>query len=235
MSELNDLTLKVSDRLAGGRQVCKKLRASGSIPVVFYGKELNKMYSVQEREFRSLMRNSAGAAALFRLESEGGEDELALIKELQRHPLTDDILHIDFLQVTRGQELQTKVPVTIVGEAVGVKNSGGILEVSSTEVDIRCRPSLLPSSIELDVCDLDLGQNLQLSDLPTLEGITYPGDPSQVIVSCVGSASGRAAADEDDDLVDAESEEGEGGEEAGEKTAEDGEGGGEESQDSDNG
>ena len=222
MSELNDLTLKVSAREEVGRQACKKLRAAGVIPVVYYGKDINKPYSVEERDFRKLMRNSAGSAALFRLQSADGEDELALIKELQRHPLTDSILHIDFIQVTRGQELQTKIPVVIVGEAVGVKTSGGILEASMNEVEIRCRPSALPSSVELDVSDLDLGDNLQVSDLPQIEGVSYPGDPTQVLVACVGSASGRAAAEDEDELSD---EDGlEESEETAEESAEESEG-----------
>ena len=204
MSELNDLTLKVSSRKEVGRQACKKLRAAGVIPVVYYGKDINKPYSVEERDFRKLMRNSAGSAALFRLQSADGEDELALIKELQRHPLTDSILHIDFIQVTRGQELQTKIPVVIVGEAVGVKTSGGILEASMNEVEIRCRPSALPSSVELDVSDLDLGDNLQVSDLPQIEGVSYPSEPTQVLVACVGSASGRAAAEDEEEISEEE-------------------------------
>ena len=204
MAELNDLTLRVAVRTEVGRQACKKLRAVGTIPVVYYGKDVNKSYSVEEREFRKLMRNSAGSAALFRLQSADGENELALIKELQRHPLTDAILHIDFIQVTRGQELQTKVPVLIVGEAIGVKTSGGILEVSMNEVEVRCRPSLLPSSVELDVSDLDLGDNLQVSDLPQIEGVSYPSEPTQVLVACVGSASGRAAAEDEEEISEEE-------------------------------
>jgi len=207
MAELNDLTLQVAARTEVGRQACKKLRADGTIPAVYYGKDVNKTYSVEEREFRKLMRNSAGTAALFRLQSADGEDELALIKELQRHPLTDSILHVDFIQVTRGQELQTKIPVVIVGEAIGVKTSGGILEASMNEVEVRCRPSLLPSSVELDVSDLDLGDNLQVSDLPKIEGVSYPGEPTQVLVACVGSASGRAAAEDEEGIFEEETAE----------------------------
>ena len=222
MAELNDLTLQVAARTEVGRQACKKLRAAGTIPVVYYGKDVNKPYSVKEREFRKLMRNSAGTAALFRLQSADGEDELALIKELQRHPLTDSILHIDFIQVTRGQELQTKIPVVIVGEAIGVKTSGGILEASMNEVEVRCRPSLLPSSVELDVSDLDLGDNLQVSDLPKIEGVSYPGEPTQVLVACVGSASGRAAAEDEEEV--SEEEGAEESEETAEESAEESEG-----------
>jgi large subunit ribosomal protein L25 len=219
MSQLNDLTLKVALREESGRYACKKLRSSGRIPIIYYGKDLNKSYSLEEREFRQLMRNSAGAASLFRLQSGDGEDELALIKEMQRHPLTDAILHIDFIHVTRGQELQTKVPLEMVGEAVGVKMTGGILEVSTNEVEVRCRPSALPSSIEVDITDLVLGDNLQVKDLPEIDGVSFPGDPLQVLVACVASASGRASADDEDigeETDIAEGEEGDSSSEEGE-------------------
>ena len=101
--------------------------------------------------------------------------------------------------MTRGQELQTKVPLEITGEAVGVKMTGGILEVNTNEVEVRCRPSALPTSIEIDVTDLDLGDNLQVKDLPEIDGVSFPGDPLQVLVACVGSASGRASADDDEE------------------------------------
>jgi large subunit ribosomal protein L25 len=212
MSKLNDLTLNVVSREDTGRYACKQLRSSGRIPIIYYGKDLNKSYSLEEREFRQLMRNSAGTASLFRLQLSDGEDELALIKEMQRHPITDAILHIDFVQVTRGQELQTKVPLEISGEAIGVKMSGGILEANANEVEVRCRPSALPSSIEVDVTELDLGDNLQVKDLPEMDGVSFPGDPLQVLVACVASASGRASADDDgldDDTDVAEGEESE--------------------------
>lgn len=199
MSELNELTLTVAERADTGRKACKQLRSGGRVPAVFYGKEVNKSYSFDEREFRTLMRNSSGAASLFSLRAGEGEGELALIKELQRHPTTDAILHIDFIQVMRGQELTTKVPLVLVGDSVGVKNAGGILDVNANEIEIRCRPSQLPSSVELNVSELDLGENLQVQDLPELEGVTYVADAAQVIVSCVGSASGRAAAGEGED------------------------------------
>ena len=90
------------------------------------------------------------------------------------------------------------------------------------EVEVRCRPSLLPSSVELDVSDLDLGDNLQVSDLPQIEGVTYPGDRPQVLVACVGSASGRAAAEDEEEV--SEEEGAEESEETAEESAEESEG-----------
>ena len=119
-----------------------------------------------------------------------------MIKELQRDQIKDRILHIDFIQVTRGEDLQTKVPLVLKGEAEGVKTSNGILEVLANDIEIRCRPSKLPSSVELDISELLLGENLQVKDLPALDGVAYVATEDTILVSCVGSASGRSDAEE---------------------------------------
>ena len=159
MSELSDLTIKVAPRDQTGRQACNKLRASGRIPAVLYGKELNKSVSLEDRSMRILLRKASGTSSLLRLLGEKGEDELVLIKDMQMDPIKNSILHIDFVQVNRGEDLQTKIPLTLNGEAEGVKTEGGILEVLVNEVEIRCRPSNLPAHIELDISNLALGES----------------------------------------------------------------------------
>jgi large subunit ribosomal protein L25 len=133
-----------------------------------------------------------------RLIGEEGEDELVLIKELQQDKIRDRILHIDFVQVKRGEDLQTSVPLSVIGEAEGVKVEGGILEVLANDIEIRCRPSKLPSLIELNINNLGLGGNLQIKDLPKLDGVEYIASDDIILVSCVGSASGRSGSDDEE-------------------------------------
>ncbi|MDC0921118.1 50S ribosomal protein L25 [Opitutales bacterium] len=199
MSELSDLTIKVAPREQTGRQACNRLRASGRIPAVFYGKQINKSYSIEDRAMRILLRKASGSSSLFRLLGEKGEDELVLIKDMQMDSIKDTITHIDFIQVNRGEDLQTKVPLTLLGEAEGVKTQGGILEALVNEVEIRCRPSNLPSQIELDISKLELGENLQVKDLPVIEGVAYVAELDGMLVSCVGSAGGRSSAEDNED------------------------------------
>lgn len=198
MSELSDLTIKVAPREKTGRQACNKLRASGRIPAILYGKEINKSVSLEDRSMRILLRKASGTSSLLRLLGEEGEDELVLIKDMHMDPIKNSILHIDFVQVNRGEDLQTKIPLTLNGEAEGVKSEGGILEVLVNEVEIRCRPSNLPSQVELDISKLALGENLQIKDLPKLEGVEYVAEPDGMLVSCVGSAGGRSSAEEEE-------------------------------------
>ena len=92
----------------------------------------------------------------------------------------------------------------IVGEASGVKNEGGILEILANEIEIKCRPSKLPSQIDLDISTLDLGSNLQVRDLSVIDGVTFTDSPEMMLVSCVGSASGRSDSEEADVSKEAE-------------------------------
>ena len=203
MSELSDLTLKFSQRNETGTSSSRQIRSSGRIPAVLYGKELNRSLSVDDKETRILLRKGAGSSSLMRLIGEDGEDELVLIKELQQDQINDKILHIDFIQIKIGENLQTSVPLTLIGEAIGVKGEGGILEVLANDIEIRCRPSNLPSLIELDITKLALGENLQIKDLPELDGVEFVSSDETILVSCVGSASGRS--ESEDEEVDGES------------------------------
>ncbi len=224
MSELSDLTINVAPREQTGRQACRKLRFAGRIPAVLYGKDYNQSFSLDDREMRILLRKASGTTSLLRLLGEKGEDELVLIKELQSDPIKNSILHIDFVQVTRGEDLQTKVPLVLIGEAEGVKMQGGVLEVLANEVEVRCRPSNLPSGLELDISELLLGGNLQVKDLPKIEGVAFVLDDDVALVSCVGSAGGRSdAGDEEDEEGTEEGAEGETeGDAEGEESAEEG-------------
>ena len=220
MSELSDLTLNFSLRDKTGTSASRQIRSQGRIPAVLYSKDANRILSVDDKEMRMLLRKAAGTTSLMRLIGEGGEDELVLIKELQEDKIHDKILHIDFVEVKRGEDLQTTVPLNLIGEAEGVKTHGGILEVVANDIEIRCRPSKLPSAIDLDISSLGLGENLQVKDLPVIDGVEYTSSDDAILVSCVGSASGRSESEEEEveDAGGAESEESEESEEDSEES-----------------
>lgn len=199
MSNITETILKVDSRVKHGTSLSKKLRSQGRIPAVFYGKDILKHYSVDDSKFRALMRSSGGTLSLIELQEDSGDKELALLKDIQIDSVKDNILHLDFVQVTRGQTLETKIPLELVGESIGVKSMGGILEFHQSEILVRCRPSQLPKGLELDISGLDLGDSLQIRNLPVIEGVEYVADPEGNIVTCVSSASGRAGADDETD------------------------------------
>jgi len=207
MSDITETVLQVNSREQHGSSLSKKLRSQGLIPAVLYGKNIHKHYSVNDSGFRALMRASGGSISLIELEENSGSRELALLKDMQIDSVKDQILHLDFIQVTRGQDLEAMVPLVVEGEAVGVKNMGGIMEVHLNEIEVRCRPSKLPNLVSIDVSDLNIGESLQLKDLAPIADVEFIGDPLSNLVSCVGSASGRASAETGEDQLEVQSEE----------------------------
>jgi len=208
MSDITDSTLIVKSRDQHGSSISKRLRSEGKIPAVFYGKDTLKHFTVEDSQFRTLMRTSGGSLSLIELDDGSGDKELALLKDMQVDSVKDSIIHLDFVQVTRGQSLEAKVPLELVGESPGVNNMGGILEFHQREILVRCRPSQLPKGLILDISELELGGSLQLKDIPEVEEVEFVGDPESNIVTCVGSASGRAGAEdlEEDEETEESSE-----------------------------
>ncbi|MFO8026887.1 MAG: 50S ribosomal protein L25 [Opitutales bacterium] len=183
---MHTYSLKISSRENTGRGVARRLRAEGRIPAALYGQGNARSISVSAIDFRNLNREIGGGAAVVELEDEKGETALSLVQEIQRDAVKDFINHIDFQEIERGHSFTTQIPVYLVGEAdcVGVKNTGGVIDHKSLEVEIRCRPSKLPDHVEVDVSELEVGEAIHISDLPALEAVEYLGEPAQVIVSC---------------------------------------------------
>ena len=182
---MQQYTLKIATRENTGRGVARRLRAEGQIPASLYGQGNARSISVSAVDFRDLNRQIGGGAALVELTDEKGDSALCLVQEVQYHAVKSSIDHIDFQEVERGHAFTTKVPVHLIREAdcVGVKNDGGVLDHKSHEVEIRCRPSKLPESVEVDVSALAVGGAIHIRDLPVLDEVEYLGEPDQVIVS----------------------------------------------------
>src|SRR5690606_22908083 len=138
-SAMKQLKLNVQSRNESGRGPARRLRASGSIPAVLYGKHTEPAsLAVEKKEIDRLLKEAAGTTALVQLSRDGGKPVLSLLQEMQRNPVTDQILHIDFQEVSTREEMLTHVNIQLVGEAYGVKNQNGTLDFVSYTVDIRC-------------------------------------------------------------------------------------------------
>ncbi|MEO0793931.1 MAG: 50S ribosomal protein L25 [Verrucomicrobiota bacterium] len=202
---MSEHLLSVKKREGIGRGHSRRLRAQGFIPAVIYGKSGNSALAVSERDFKMMMREVAGTAAVITLEDGDKYRIDALVHEMQRDPITDRFRHIDFLEVVKGQTISAHIPVHITGEPVGVKTEGGVLEVPVHELSVHCLPRNLPESIDIDVSNLGAGQAVHLRDVEVPEGVSFDGEPDMVIVA-VGS-SAKSKSDSDDDEAEASSEE----------------------------
>ena len=187
-------TLPVWIRVKGKASKPARLRREGSIPAVLYGKEVESCsLAVRKEDFTSFMRDSQGAGAILTLEGQEVDKQDVIVQAVARHPLTDEFEHIDFLALVEGRVIHASVQVHTKGEAIGVKQKGGILEHTTHEVAVACLPKYLPQSIEVDITDLDVGQAVHIRDLPVPEGVSYTGQADIVVVACTEPAGEVAA------------------------------------------
>lgn len=167
-----------------GKGGARKARATGHIPGVLYGHgEEPVPVTVQAREFDLALRGHKGGNPIVNLAVSGGE-YTALIRAVQYDPLTHDILHLDFQHISLTETIEVKVAVHLKGLPVGVKDGGGILETILREIEVRCLPTAIPSSIEVDVSHLNIGDSVHVSDV-VVPDVTILNDVAETIATVV--------------------------------------------------
>jgi len=195
-------TLAAQKREGTGKGVARKLRQTGRVPAVLYGRELESMHlSIDAREAEQLFRSISVDNTIVSLKVEGDKEPYeTLVREIQMHPWRGSMLHVDFLRIQAGVEVDLDVPVHLEGVPVGVRLNGGVLEQIIHEVPVRCIPSKIPDSFVLEVTGLDLNQSLHVSDIPLEEGIEIrmPGEQTICMVAVPrvaeeGAVEGEAA------------------------------------------
>jgi large subunit ribosomal protein L25 len=150
------------------------------VPAVLYGRELEAIHlSVDAHEAERLFHSISVDNTIVDLNVEGEKKPfLTLVREIQTHPWRNALLHVDFLRIQEGVAVDLDVPIRLVGIPAGVRLSGGVLEQSIHDLPIRCEPSKIPESIELDVTNMDINDALRVADLELPEGVEVriPGD-----------------------------------------------------------
>jgi large subunit ribosomal protein L25 len=177
-----EITLNVEVREAKGtKKELSTLRAGSRIPAVVYGGEKGPInIALSEREFMDA-RKKGGINAILRLKHPKGE-ETVMVKELQRHPVTDRPVHADFQRISLTKKIDARVPLVVIGVATGVKDFGGMLAIDLRELRIKALPTAIPQKIEVDVTKLGLHEALHVGDLKLPEGVEIVDDAKAVVV-----------------------------------------------------
>jgi large subunit ribosomal protein L25 len=177
-----EITIVVDVRAAKGtKKELSTLRAASRIPAVVYGGENPPLnIALSEREFMDA-RKKGGVNAILRLKHPKGE-ETVMVKELQRHPVTDRPTHADFQRISLTKKIDARVPLIVVGVATGVKDFGGMLAIDLRELRIKALPNKIPQKIEVDVTKLGLHEALHVGDLKLPEGVEIVDDAKAVVV-----------------------------------------------------
>lgn len=199
------ITLQAAPRERSGSAVSRRLRREGVIPAVVYGaRQTSAPIQVINADFAEILRHQSSQNFLVNLEIEGAEEKtkLAIVQEIQRNPITGQIVHVDFHAVREDETVHATVPVELVGDAAGVK-LGGRLEHLIHSLDIECLPGNLPDKIVHDVSGLAIGDAITIGDLALPEGVTAGMDPDVLVASLVEL---RTAAQEDLDAAESPAE-----------------------------
>jgi large subunit ribosomal protein L25 len=183
-------TLKLASvsRESAGKGTARRLRAEGRVPAVLYGHNEDPVKIwVNEQDFRRVLR-VRGEMGIIDLTIEGnvkGECD-AIIKEIQQHPSSGRILHVDFQRIHRGEKIKIEVPVELVGEPVGVKEMGGVLEHGPRELAVRCLPRDMSERIQIDVQPLKIHDAIHVRDIaskyPIFEFLDDPATTLAIVV-----------------------------------------------------
>ncbi len=188
-------TLSAASRTDTGKGVARKLRAAGHVPAVIYGhRRAPQSLAVETRTVERLLERIVAASTVVEL-SVDGTTTRTLIREIQRHPVKRNILHIDFQELVAGEQVTVKVPLVFEGVPAGVRMDGGILEETMHELELEVDPSAIPEKLTLDVTALTIGHSLHARDVALPAGVTLLTDADATV--CLVSAS-RAAASTDE-------------------------------------
>jgi len=157
--------LKVESRETRGKGAARQLRRDGLIPGSLYGRDIDTIsVTTDVREFAALVSAISVENTIVELSVDGDAPRRVLIREIQRHPVRPDFLHVDFYEIRAGEKLKVNVPVHLVGTPIGVRN-GGTLQQVRHELEIECLPSEIPPSFEVDISGLEIGDSLHISDV----------------------------------------------------------------------
>ena len=205
---MKSITINGSQRESVGKKATKALRNAGQVPCVLYGGDKPVHFSAPELAFSKLVYTPNAHTVVINLDN--GEVLNAVLQDIQFHPVTDRILHVDFYQLFEDKEIALNIPVNLVGNSKGVKN-GGVLRRNNRKLRIKALPANLPDFIEIDITPLKIGDKVAVGDLPTGD---YTFLQTDTTVVCRVSTSRVAVEDEEEEEEGAEAAEGAEGAEA---------------------
>lgn len=203
-----------------GSAACRRLRAEGKVPAVVYGTGVDPTpVAIEWRSLRQALTTDKGLNAVITLDV-AGDQQMTIVKDLQRHPVRRDVLHVDFLVVERDKPVQAEVPIVLEGEAEKVLQERGVVAQELHSLTIHAKPAAIPGHIAIDVSELEIGDTLTVADLVLPAGVTTDVDVEQAVVSAqvtreaVEAEPEAAEGEEGEEGEGAEGDAGEGGESA---------------------
>ncbi len=212
----DDFKIEATLRDDMGKGASRRLRRlEGNIPAIVYGSNKKPAnITLVHKDLMKHLENEAFYSHIISL-SIAGKEEDVILKDLQRHPAKDIILHADFLRVSKTKKLHMQVPLHFINEDIchGAKMEGGNISHAASQLDVTCLPANLPEFIEVDLADLKLGENIHISDLTLPKGVESVslshGADHDLLIAAITKPKGSASDDEDEEEAAPAAEDGE--------------------------
>ena len=220
-----DLVLNTEEKTTIGSRSSRRLRRDGKVPGVLYGLGQDpEIFSVDYGDLRGALTTDAGLNALIQL-SVNGTNQLSILKSLQRHPVKDEVIHVDFVRVDPNQELAVEVPIVLEGVAKKVTDQNGMVDQTMFSLSVLSLPDSIPNELTANVSELEINDAIRVSDVVLPEGVRTEVDPEEAIAvgTVTRSTMESMAAEEASEVEGDEEMEGETSEETDEASTEDSE------------
>lgn len=182
---MDRINIRAMKRQETGKGAARALRRNNMIPAVFYRGGSSIPIKFSKKELSQFINKTSGEQVMVNLQFEDGESRPALMKDYQVDPCKSELLHTDFFEVSLTEKIKVTVHTTPVGEPIGVKRDGGILQYLFREIEVECLPDNIPGRIEIDISGLEIGQSYHVSDLQLGEEIKVLTDPEEVIFNII--------------------------------------------------
>ena len=203
------VNLEIYPRSTTGKNENRRLRAAGRVPAVLYGKgRETEMIELDAHHFGVVLGHLGGSSAIFSLTRRGHRGSIALLREVQQNPVTDEILHVDLLEIPRGVPVTVDLAVHVIGTCQAVKMGEGSVALNMSSIELSCLPQDLPEYIEMDISELELNDKIFVKDLKAPVG-EIVSDPEALVLNIKPAA---VFVEEEEEAVEGEEGEGEEGE-----------------------
>lgn len=203
------ITIKGDKREVYGKNASRQVRRGGRVPAVLYGAKTEPHPLIlDKKDIFAILKSETGENTIFQVAFDG-EVRDVMIKDFQTDPVSDELLHVDLIQIEMDKTLRVEVPVVLVGEAVGVKTEGGFVDFITRELEVECLPSNIPDQFEVDIGDLHMHQSIKAEEISPPEDVEILTDPSTVIVLIEAPSKEEvveAAEVEEEEVVEEEEE-----------------------------
>lgn len=179
------ISINAEKREGSGKGAARSLRREGMVPAVLYREGKSQSIKLLRKELSKLINTISGEQVIVDLQFSDGGKKLALLKNYQIDPVRGELLHTDFFEISLTEKVKLAIHVTTLGEPIGVKRDGGLLQHTVREVEIECLPDKIPGRIEIDISRLEIGQSIHVSDLTFSEGIKVLTDMGDIVATVI--------------------------------------------------